>query len=332
MYRHERKYKFDGPFSDVCEDYIRKNRALGYKYSLNETYLRQFDHFCIGKVKPGSLITQELFEAWVEKRPYESDRSHKIRYRVLRRFCLDLSETVPETYTGYALKHSANEAYESGFAPYIFTVDEVNRVFSAADGRQYSATSPCLHIVLPVLLRLLYSCGLRLSEALTLKWRDVDLCNGTILIRDTKFDKSRKLPLSPSMLAICREYATNMESAFSETEFFFPSNDGGEYAECTVYMRYRECLFKAGIPHGGRGKGPRLHDIRHTFAVHSMRQLAQAGQDLYVTLPILSIYLGHASLAATQKYLRLTPALFQDVTDAFERDFGEVFPKLEVTK
>lgn len=322
--------EFIGPFAEICESYIRKNRALGYKYKINETYLHQFDRYCIGKASPGVPITKDLFGAWTQKRPYESETTHRLRYDVLSRFCMDRHEVDPNTYVGFfpvKRKHS-----NSDFTPYIFTDGEIGRLLAAADKRRYSKHSPHLQFMLPVILRLLYSCGLRLSEALTLRVRDVDMKNGCILIRDSKFDKSRKLPLSPSMFAVFQGYTEKVASLLDNAEFFFPSPCGGHYAECTIYGHYRKLLFDAGIPHGGRRVGPRLHDLRHTFAVHSLKKLADAGQDLYVTLPILSVYMGHASLATTQLYLRLTPELYPDVTDNFESSFGGVFPNMGVTE
>lgn len=327
MYRSERLSKFTGPFADICREYIHKNRILGYKYNINETYLRQFDNFCIGRVKSGDPITKQLFEAWTQKRPYESEASHQLRYEVLSRFCRDLLDTGKEVYVGFfPTRHNRTDR---GFAPYIFTKEEIGRFFTAADQTKPSRHSPSLHMVLPVLFRMLYACGLRLSEALNLLICDVNLEQGYIAIRDTKFDKSRKVPLSTSMLSVCKRYAQRMDYVFKETEFFFPSPDNGQYAECTVYSRYRDILFAAGISHNGRGKGPRLHDFRHTFAVHSLRKLASEGQDLYVTLPILSGYMGHKSLDATQCYLRLTPEVYPDVTENFEKCFGAVFPEVK---
>ena len=84
----------------------------------------------------------------------------------------------------------------------------------------------------------------------------------------------------------------------------------------------------AGIPHGGRGKGPRLHDLRHTFAVHMLNMWAVQGRDLYVALPILSVYLGHTSLKSTEQYLRLVPEAYAQITLAFEAGFGDVFPEV----
>lgn len=328
MYPRERLYKFDGPFADICQMYIEQYRTLGYKYKIDETYLRQFDHFCINKAMQCDQITKELFESWTTKRPYESDTSHQMRYEILARFCRRLTDNGSEKCFGFypePRRHSKTD-----FAPYIFTKQEIAKIFAAADAIKPKKHSPCLHLVLPVLLRLLYSSGLRISEALGLRQEDVNLEDGCLSIRDTKFDKSRKIPMSESMKHICIGYAVKMQGVFKETNFFFPSPDFGQYAECTIYSRFRDMLMAAGISHGGRGNGPRLHDFRHTFAVHALRKLVDEGIDLYVTLPILSAYLGHKSLVSTQQYLRLTPEVYPEVTGLFEEHFGSVFPEVPV--
>lgn len=326
MYRNERIVNFIGPFADICRAYIKNKRALGCKYNVNETYLKQFDSFCIGKARPGDPITKELFEEWTQKRDYETAASHRIRYEVLARFCTELNNTGAQPYIRF---HSIRrDEFGRGFSPYIFTADEISRFLAASGELKPNKWSRFTHLVIPVMFRLLYSSGLRLSEAIMLEIPDVDLDAGIISIRDTKFDKSRKLPLAESMLAVCKWYVQKMQEAFWGTRFFFPAPDGGHFAECTIYTRYREVLFAAGISHGGRGKGPRLHDLRHTFAVHALKKLSSEGQDLYVTLPILSNYLGHKSLVSTECYLRLTAEVYPELTKDFEAHFGSVFPEV----
>ena len=326
MQRIDRTIAFTGPFGELCADYIQKNRALGYKYRIEETYLKQFDNFCIGKAQKGQPITKELFDMWTTKRVYESPTTHKLRFTILAKFCIFLNAAEIEAYTGF---HPIKRDRSSrGFAPYIFAKDEMEHFFEAADAVKPSRVSPLTHLVLPVLFRMLYSCGLRLSEALNLTLADVDFKKGLVSVRGTKFDKSRLIPMSESMLAVSRDYASRVHEFSQDSSFFFPAPDKGPFAECTIYTRYRRILFEAGIPHGGRGKGPRLHDFRHTFAVHSLRKLVAEGQDLYVTLPILCGYLGHKSIASTQLYLRLTAEVYPELTEQFEKHFGSVFPEV----
>jgi integrase len=111
-------------------------------------------------------------------------------------------------------------------------------------------------------------------------------------------------------------------------EYFFPSPLGGKYKERTIYQYFRRFLWQAGISHGGRGYGPRLHDLRHTFAVHCLKRWVVDGVDLTVALPFLSTYLGHTGLKGTQRYLRLTAELFPGIVSAVETKFSEMIPEV----
>lgn len=100
--------------------------------------------------------------------------------------------------------------------------------------------------------------------------------------------------------------------------------------EHAFYSRFREILWFAGIPHQGRGKGPRVHDLRHTFAVHCLNKWVDEGRDIYTVLPILSNYLGHSSISATSHYLRLTPVQFPQIVSIMEEQSGliELYPDI----
>jgi integrase len=314
--------RFDSVFSGDFTEHIELNRAIGNKYNLNAVYLRQFDAYCVQRQVKEPIITKELFEGWCQKRLHETDCSHHIRIRTLKRFAVHLQN---KNILNYVPRHPLPHLTRN-YLPYIFTKDEINRFLSAADGVRRSRLSPLAHLVLPVLFRMLYGCGLRVSEALNLKVTDVDLTHGTILILGAKFQKDRIVPMSESLTALCRTYH---KAALPESsEYFFPAPDGGRFSNCTIYRRFREALWQAGISHGGRGAGPRLHDIRHTFAVHSLEAWVKKGIDIYVAIPILCAYLGHKNLSATQQYLRLTAEALPDVTVAFEKCFGSVFPEV----
>lgn len=313
---------FDSVFSEDFAQYIELNRAIGNKYNLHATYLKQFDAYCVEQKVMCSLMTEELFEGWCQKRLHETDTSHHIRIRTLKGFSKHLQSRNIENYVPrHPLPHLTRN-----YLPYIFTKDEINRFLLAADGVKQSGQSPQAHIILPVLFRMLYGCGLRVSEGLNLKTENVDLLHGTILILDTKLQKDRIVPMSETLTTLCRSYQESMLP--NSSEYFFPAPDGGRFSNCTIYRRFREILWQAGISHGGRGAGPRLHDIRHTFAVHSLDAWVKKGVDIYTAIPILCAYLGHKNLSSTQQYLRLTPETFPDVTETFERSFGSVFPEV----
>jgi integrase len=108
---------------------------------------------------------------------------------------------------------------------------------------------------------------------------------------------------------------------------FFPGPNGRPFALRTVYTLFREMLLQCGIPHAGRGKGPRIHDYRHLFAVHTLRRWYRDGENLEAKLPLLATYLGHQHLSGTQHYLHLTAEIFPEITARVEAAFGEVIPR-----
>ncbi|MCL2000295.1 MAG: tyrosine-type recombinase/integrase [Planctomycetes bacterium] len=189
------------------------------------------------------------------------------------------------------------------------------------------AGSPYIHLVMPVLLRVLYGCGLRISEALALRVKDVDLENGCFIVLDSKYEDSRIVPMSASLFRRCRAYVATIPLLSAPETPFFPNRMGNVISGVGIYNQYRRSLRRAGISHGGRGKGPRLHDLRHTFAVHAMRQLIAAGREIATMPSILSTYLGHNSLASTETYLRLVADAYPETAQMFEKHFAGVMPR-----
>ena len=173
---------------------------------------------------------------------------------------------------------------------------------------------------------MLYGCGLRISEAVNLKLNDVDLKQGTLFIRDTKFGKERMVPMAETLTKRCRLYSGIIHNFESCNAFFFPSPYGGHYKGSTIYKLFRGVLWKAGISHSG--KGPRLHDIRHSFSVHCLKKWVSNEEDITNLLPYLSAYLGHVDLRGTQHYLRLTADLYPEIIASVEQNFSSLIPEV----
>ena len=179
---------------------------------------------------------------------------------------------------------------------------------------------------MPEVFRLLYGCGFRVREVLTLRVQDVDLESRHHHSSGRgKFRKDRLVPPALSLVNRLRKYADHFESRPSDA-VFFPGPNGGPFALRTVYTLFRELLLQCGIPHAGRGKGPRIHDYRHLFALHSLRRWYRNGEDLDAKLPLLATYLGHRHLSGTQRYLHLTAEIFPEITARVDAAFGEVIP------
>jgi integrase len=182
---------------------------------------------------------------------------------------------------------------------------------------------------MPVLFRMIYLCGLRVSEARLLKVGDVDLENGILNIHHSKMDNSRLVPMSASLTERCRHYSKRVHSFPARENYFFPALGGKPMTIGNVYKNFRKFLWQAGISHNGRGHGPRVHDFRHAYAVHCLKKWVEQEKDLAAYLPVLKTYMGHDSFEETAYYLRLTADVFPDITLKLETWYPEIIPELE---
>ena len=198
-------------------------------------------------------------------------------------------------------------------------------MFEAIDAQRMSCYSNKA-IVDPVLFRVLYGTGLRISEALKLTISDVDTRAGTLRIRDSKNGAGRTIPITGRLAGTLDAYLTaaHPTAASRATYVFYSRAPGRQINQATIYMRFRGYLADAGIPHFTGGPHP--HSLRHGFAVANLRRWAQTGQDLAVMLPYLACYMGHADLRGTQYYLRLTADAYPDVIEKAQIRFGYVIP------
>lgn len=207
------------------------------------------------------------------------------------------------------------------FAPYIYPREELRRLLeaaAAAQGRR-RVEPPTLRMV----LLLLYGAGLRVSEAVSLDRPDVDLEQAVVTVRDSKFFKSRLVPLGGQLARALAGYAAWRDASHptrgQECPFFVDRS--GERVNADPLRRaFRALCTQAGIrrPEAARYQ-PRLHDLRHTFAVHRLTEWYRRGADVHKLLPQLSVYLGHRYLAGTQVYLTMTPELLRQAAARFER-------------
>ncbi len=309
-------------------NFVLEKRATGCKYDKTARMLKRFDDFCAERGLGSEGLTKETAMLWAGKRDRESDDAHSRRIRLVRmlaEYMLRLG------YSAWLLPKRFVRYRESTYQPYIFTESELARFFERADACAPDVNSPLRHKVLPLLFRMIYGCGLRLSEPLRLTVGYVDTTRGVLTLLDTKFGKERLVPMAPSLNERCGEYMSGIHATSSSDAVFFPSPSGRRYSERTVYEYFRRFLLEAGISHGGRGKGPRVHDLRHTFAVHCLKRWVRAGVHTAVTLPYLSAYLGHAGLKNSQRYLRLTADLHPDISSRMDEMYGALIPSLEAT-
>ncbi len=321
--RGELKMEFNGPNSFFLEQYIEFKRNLGY--SLKKPYIfEMFDRFTIENNVTTIGLTKKLADKWSQQHPNESDVTRYKRVNDIINFSIYLNHLGYQSYIPRRLK-----SYQSTFTPYIFSQEELKSFFTACDTIKVHQIS-AMRYVLPIIFRMIYSCGLRANEALSLKCRDVNLEDKYIIIREPKNGRDRILPLSDSMTNACILYRKHYLSAHNNEDYYFCQNNGHRYETVTLYKWFRRIIWKAGIQHGGRGIGPRVQDLRHSFSVHSLAEMSRKGLDLYYSLPILSSYLGHQSLEATDKYVRLTSDMFPELIREVNNLCSYVFPEVKL--
>lgn len=306
-----------------CLDaFIAQKQACGYKYLVEAESLRRFLRFAEEYGLSSCQLERSLVDAYGKPRLNETAKNRANRINDVRQFTKYLNINGVKAYVPAPAKKNA-----SNFAPYIFTSDEIRRIIYAADSIKPHSRYNCADVY-PVLFRMLYGCGLRVSEALDLRLSDINFSDGSITVRSGKNHKSRLVVMSPSLSGFCEGLKREIHAVSDESDYFFKNRDGSRRDKSTVYGQFRELLWKSGIPYRGKGHGPRLHDVRHSFCCHSLKQMSDAGIDLYCALPVLSMYIGHSSIAATEKYLRLTEQFFPDITARVAKACSMVYPEV----
>lgn len=315
---------YESVFAAYMAGFVRYKRAQGLNYADVPRTLRALSRFIASTGQTEVAISQELVDQWCRRRPNERASNQRKRVAYTNQF---LNYLAAQAFPVAFPQPPKRQGDRNSFTPYVFTRRELDQLFAAFD-RLEARTPSVMPVLLPVLIRLLYGCGLRVSEALNLTRGDVDLNNCCLTVRHAKFDQDRLVPLSSSLADIMRRYdatAPRIFTADRDTRFF-THLDGRAVTPDNVYRWFRKTLWAAGISHGGRGHGPRVHDLRHTFAVYSLQGLVSQGADVYWALPTLGTYLGHASVAATGQYVRLIPDIFPEVTAAVSAIASRVIP------
>ncbi len=320
---------FYSVYGPSIKDFLSLKRSLGFKYRVGEYELGKLDNMAFQREESSIGINKELADAMCAQQLNESEKSRNNRIQMVRQFAFFLNDTGHPSYVPNLT------SFKSSFTPYIFTHEEVLRFFNICDQIKVSDRNPRAGVFfLPVLFRLLYTTGIRIGEAMSLSITDVDIENNHLKVRNSKNGKERIIPFSESMSLALKDYLKyrHQRPVRKGVDHLFVNPAGSIPVYGLPYKWFRKVLFSSDISHGGRSAGPRLHDLRHTFSVHSLAAMAEKGVDLYYSLPILSTYLGHQSLAATDKYVRLTQEMYPSLIESVNKICPQIFPETNKTK
>lgn len=319
-------------YSSVLAPYM--NHLLEVKISAGISALRtkwilkEIDDFANEENLNDPHITEPFFNKWRATRIADCDRTLYAKYSVWSQLTKLMCRCGCACFIPRIPKQPKPD-----FTPYIFTKEQIAAILSAADDcRLYDIRMGTSLIVMPALLRLLYSTGMRISEALSIRNKHVHLDEGYILLDKTKNGSERIVPICESMKEVLETYMRYRDrmpinGISADNSLLFVKSDGTSIRTNCVYQHLRKLFDKCGIPFKGDHHGPRVHDLRHTNAVHALVQMGHNGMDLYTALPILSTSLGHHSLSATEQYVRLTCAMYPEMEEQCSEINAFVYPK-----
>jgi integrase len=274
--------------------------------------LLNFDSFAFDYLPLGSnpqVISQDLVISWSKQRSNEKISNTIKRMSVLREYLRFYVSLGCDAFIPKMPK------FKSDYSPYIFTKDEIKSILSESDKFLVDMKKKCS--CMPVIVRLLYGTGMRIGEVLNIQESDVDLENNLILLRNTKNGKDRIITINLSIKSCLLWYFEYSPNIRNEKLFDIKIE----------YVRYlfKQIFMNCDI-HNRDGKYPRIHSFRYAFCIHSLVDMLRRGLDLYEAFPILSAYIGHLSLEATEPYVRLASLMYPELLKRSNRICSSIFP------
>lgn len=308
--------------ADVVQDYVAWKRSLGFRFGSPGTILKAFARTA-GEIDVQEVSQQVVADFLRGPRPPIRSSWHTKHSTLvgLFRFALQRGLLLTSPLPFFVPKRPEYAK------PYVYTTDELQRVLEAskildARNRRSGQAASIAPLTFRTLILVLYGAGLRLSEALALTVDDVDLSASTLVVRNTKFFKTRLLPIGPKLSSALGLYAEKRLALLNRppsVDTFFLRRHGIAISGQAAERYFRMVRGHLGMRRqDGAYFQPRLHDLRHTFAVHRLVAWYREGADVQVLLPKLSTYLGHIGLAETQHYLTMTPDLLREAGQRFE--------------
>ena len=318
-------YQYGSCFGPYIQQFIEKKKSIGFVYEHEEWELKHFDQFCCEKGVSEPSLSRALVMEWGQLRENEYKTTSGSRFSVIRQFGLFLLSLDMEAYL------PSNYSYRSKSKTHVLSDDEIIAVFRIIDQRHpvhSNSDFQRLSLEYRIILRLIYCCGLRISEARLLKKQDVDFESGTLRIKQSKGYKDRLVYFASDVKQLLLQYHSEIISQYQcQTVWFFP----GRYPDrplpvVTIDMVFRNAWNQTPFA-ATCDKAPTVHSLRHTFVVKRMNLWMEQGVSLKEMLPYLSRYLGHASPNETFYYYHQVDSAFRIVRQR-DKSSSSVIPEV----
>jgi integrase/recombinase XerD len=303
--------------ANACEQYGAFRKLLGERFETNGRQLKAFCRFMGPDTAIADVSSDKVNVFLAGRGPLTA--SWHVRYNALRGF---YRYAVSRGLVAVSPLPDVIPKRPPAFQPYIYSQAELKRLLNSIEScrrRRSDIGSPLLRCLFLVM----YGAALRISEVLSLSVADIDLANRILTIRDSKFFKTRLVPIGPNTSQLLEEYAKRRVCLVPSTrpaDRFFLDRNAKPVPIHKLERAFKQIREHAGLyREGGPRCQPRLHDLRHTSAVHRLTTWYREGENVQKLLPQLSVYMGHTQLAATQVYLTMTPELLREASVRFER-------------
>ncbi len=315
---------FSSRLAPVLARYVNLKRALGRRFEKATETLKFLDRFLHQQAAKYPELSATAFQAWCETQEHLASGVRRKRMREVYNFCLYRCRTEPQCFVPdpawFPKPHQS-------IRPYIFSEQEVARLLRAASGLERRPRSPLRPEVIRLAFVLLFTTGMRRGELLRLTLSDYDGRNATLLIRESKFHKSRLLPLNGSIAGEINRYVhirarRKLPLSPNTALIWSPVKQERAYSGVHLERALRHLLQQCSI-YTSEGRLPRILDARHSFAVNALLRWYRKGADVTAMLPLLSTYMGHVSIVSTQHYLHWIEPLRTAAAERFARHYGE---------
>jgi integrase len=318
-----------GPLALHAQRYLELHQGIGKNYRPNKRVLEHLDHFLEAQqILSTQAITPQVIERWAATTTGNA-RTRMLKGRMVWHFfnhLLDLK--VMSCNPVSAVLFSLDRRPGTLFKPFIYTKEQVAAILEAARQLPGGWHFPLRAQTCATILTLLYALGLRIGEACRLRVRDLSIADATLFIDRTKFYKSRYVPFGPQLGLRLQQFLNlrrSRELSLGEDDPLFVAQGPAHVNQSAVRSSFREILEGLGIRGAAGQNAPRLHDLRHSFAVNRLLRWYREGADVQSKLSALSTFLGHLDPKSTQVYLTITAALLQEANTRFYRNFGYLF-------
>lgn len=296
---------FNSVFSEEFQNLVEYKRALGFKYITEEGQFKRIDKFLCDCSLITKEISKEISDLWCKKRSYETVCNHANRVSAFRVFCVYLNSIGINAYIPIKGLVRRGPKYDV----HIYTKNELVNFFKAVDeSKSVKSSCPYRHLVMPIFFRILYTSGLRVSELRLAKVCDFNLDKGYLTVNSGKNNKDRIVPIHPYLVSKCIELKNEIHQNSLDDEYFFMMKSGYPMSLNNIYRNFRRYLEKANITH--TGKGPRVHDFRHTYCINLLIKWIKEDKDLLNYMPYMKTILGHETFSETAYYLKLTATMY----------------------